>query len=326
MITMTEIARLTHVSQPTVSRVLNGSTSVKPEVRERVLACAREHNYQPNALAQGMKSSRTRLLGVLMTDISNGFFADLAKQIEIAARRAGYSIILFNSDYDPRHEQDCLDVMRRYKVDGVLAVPIHENSEDWRGSVAKLDVPTVVVTRWAQGMDSVYLDHFAAGLLVARHMIGQGYERFLFIGRDYDTKYRGFCQGLREEGLAPEQVSAALPFRDFPSLKQDLIRLLPPGEPAGLFGSNDIYATHLLRALYELHLEVPAQAGVVGFDNTYMSQYLCPSLSTVTQPVETMARKAVERLLYKIDHPDDPEVLNERLAATLTLRESSRRK
>ena len=89
MITMTEIAKLTHVSQPTVSRVLNGSQTVAPEIRERVLACAKEHDYQLNALAKGLQGSRTQLLGVLVTDISNGFFADLAKQIEIAARSCG---------------------------------------------------------------------------------------------------------------------------------------------------------------------------------------------------------------------------------------------
>ena len=82
MITMTEIAKLTGVSQPTVSRVLNGNPNVGQEIRERVLACAKEHNYQCNALAKGLQGSKTMLLGVLVTDISNGFFADLAKAIE----------------------------------------------------------------------------------------------------------------------------------------------------------------------------------------------------------------------------------------------------
>lgn len=121
MITMTEIARLTGVSQPTVSRVLNGNTSVKPEVREKVLACAREHNFQPNAMARGLVGSGTKLIGVVLTDISNSFFADLEKYMEQAARKKGYSLILFNSDYDREKEKHCLDVMRRYRVDGLLS-------------------------------------------------------------------------------------------------------------------------------------------------------------------------------------------------------------
>ena len=97
MITMAEIARLTGVSQPTVSRVLNGNKAVNPEIRERVLACAREHEFQPNVMAQSLVGSKTHLIGVVVTDIGNAFFADLVKHIEQAAGQAGYSMILFNS-------------------------------------------------------------------------------------------------------------------------------------------------------------------------------------------------------------------------------------
>ena len=97
---MTEIAKLTGVSQPTVSRVLNGNQAVNPEVRERVLACAREHNFQPNVIARSLAGSRTMLIGLVFTDISNSFFADLEKYLEQEAKKNGYSVILFNSDYD----------------------------------------------------------------------------------------------------------------------------------------------------------------------------------------------------------------------------------
>ena len=207
MITMTEIAKLTHVSQPTVSRVLNGSMTVAPEIRERVLACAREHDYQFNALAKGLQGSKTKLLGVLVTDISNGFFADLAKRIETEARENGYSIILFNSDYNPRNEQEYLDVVRRYRVDGVLAVPIRETSGEWREYVKILDVPVVTVTRQAKGLDSVYVDHAQAGAMVAAHLLERGFRRFLFIGKDYDGKYVGFRRSLVEIGYGPRTAN-----------------------------------------------------------------------------------------------------------------------
>ena len=117
MITMAEIARLTGVSQPTVSRVLNGNKAVNPEIRERVLACAREHDFQPNVMAQSLVGSKTHLIGVVVTDIGNAFFADLVKHIEQAAGKAGYSMILFNSGYDRDHEKECLDVVRRGRTD-----------------------------------------------------------------------------------------------------------------------------------------------------------------------------------------------------------------
>lgn len=152
MITMTEIARLTGVSQPTVSRVLNGNTAVNPEIRERVLACAREHDFQPNVIAQSLVGSKTRLIGVIVTDISNSFFAELVKYIGEEARKDGYSLILFSSDYDLEKEKECLDVVKRYRVDGLIMVPVDENGAEWRGMVSRLDIPTVVITRHATGI------------------------------------------------------------------------------------------------------------------------------------------------------------------------------
>lgn len=322
MITMTEIARLTHVSQPTVSRVLNGSPTVAPEIRERVLACAKEHDYQFNALAKGLQGSKTQLLGVLVTDISNGFFADLAKQIETAARKRGYSIILFNSDYNPQNEQEYLDVVRRYRVDGVLAVPIRETSAEWQEYVKKLDVPIVTVTRRAKGLDSVYVDHIQAGSMVASHLLEQGFRRFLFIGKDYDGKYVGFRQMLVQMGYGEQ--TANLVYQDDVQLKQALeLWFRQASERGAVFTGNDIYALRVLDALRKLDVFIPKEVGVIGFDNTSTGRYLNPRLSSVSQPIAQMAQEAVTRLLDRIEHPGQWEVLDYPLSAELVLREST---
>ena len=306
MITMTEIAKLTHVSQPTVSRVLNGSQTVAPEIRERVLACAKEHDYQLNALAKGLQGSRTQLLGVLVTDISNGFFADLAKQIEIAARKSGYSIILFNSDYSPQNEQEYLDVVRRYRVDGVLAVPIRETSAEWKEYVKKLDVPIVAVTRRAKGLDSVYVDHVQAGAMVAAHLLERGFRRFLFIGKDYDGKYAGFRRFLTQAGCGGETDNVV--YQDDSQLSQALEGWLRRASDRGaVFAGNDIYALRVLDALRRLDAAVPEEAGVIGFDDTSTGRYLNPRLSSVSQPIAQMAQEAVDRLLDRVEHPGQRE-------------------
>lgn len=322
MITMTEIAKLAHVSQPTVSRVLNGSQTVAPEIRERVLACAREHDYQFNALAKGLQGSKTSLLGVLVTDISNGFFADLTKQIETAARQSGCSIILFNSNYDPRSEREYLDVVRRYRVDGVLTVPIRETSGEWQEYVKKLDIPIVAVTRQTKGLDSVYVDHSAAGAMVAAHLLRRGYGRFLFIGKEYDAKYIGFRQIIMESGIGDQ--TASLVYQDDAQLKRALSIWLDQdvGRP-GIFAGNDIYALRVLSALQELGRSIPEQVGVIGFDNTSMGRYLNPRLSSVSQPITQMAQMAVDRLLDRIDHPGQRELLDSPLSAELVIREST---
>ena len=322
MITMTEIAKLTHVSQPTVSRVLNGSMTVAPEIRERVLACAREHDYQFNALAKGLQGSKTKLLGVLVTDISNGFFADLAKRIEAEARENGYSIILFNSDYNPRNEQEYLDVVRRYRVDGVLAVPIRETSGEWREYVKKLDVPVVTVTRRAKGLDSVYVDHAQAGAMVAAHLLERGFRRFLFIGKDYDGKYVGFRRSLMEIGYGPRTANVV--YQDDVQMNRALEDWLGQSPERGaVFAGNDIYALRVLDALRRLKVSVPEEVGVIGFDDTSMGRYLNPRLSSVSQPIARMAHEAVARLLDRIDRPGPREALDDPLSASLVIREST---
>lgn len=305
MITMAEIARLTQVSQPTVSRVLNGNPKVSPEIRERVLACAREHDYQLNALAKGLKGSSTHLLGVLVTDISNGFFADLTKQIEICARERGYSIILFNSDYNPANEREYLDVVRRYRVDGVLVVPIRETSPQWYAYVKRLDVPVVTITRRAEGLPSFYVDHAAAGARVAEFLARRDYGRFLFIGKEYDSKYLGFRQWLADHGLGQAVTNRVL--QDHDQFLRELRDWLGRSrQRAAVFAGNDIYALQALDILRELDVPVPGQVGVIGFDDTFMGQFLNPRLSTVRQPTARMAREAVTWLLDRIEQPDGP--------------------
>lgn len=322
MITMAEIARLTHVSQPTVSRVLNGNPKVSPEIRERVLACAREHDYQLNALAKGLKGSPTHLLGVLVTDIANGFFADLTKEIEICARERGYSIILFNSDYNPANEQEYLDVVRRYRVDGVLAVPIRETSAEWYNYVQRLDVPVVTITRRAEGLDSFYVDHPTAGARVAAYLAEQGYRRFLFIGKEYDGKYVGFRQWLEEHELGEAVTNRVLGGHD--EFRRELACWLADRQGrAAVFAGNDIYALQTLDILRELKVPVPDEVGVMGFDDTFMGQFLNPRLSTVRQPTGQMAREAVTFLLDRIEHGDDQPPRLRDFPVELVIREST---
>lgn len=320
MITMAEIARLTKVSQPTVSRVLNGNKAVDPEIRERVLACARKHDYQLNALAKSLQGSRTNLLGVIFNDMSNSFFADLAKVIEAKAREHGCSIILFNSDHDPARQREYMDIVRRYRVDGVLITPTLRNMAAWREGVSRLDIPAVSVTRRVEELDSIYLDHEEAARQVARHLAERGYQRFLFVGKDSDSKFRGFSQELERMGLS---IAGCFEEQDDAAFRNRLEGYLRPGSRLGIFANNDLWALKTLRALRELKVPVPQAAGVIGFDDISIGRYFYPSLSSVSQPITRMADEAVARLIHRIDHPDDPSRLDLPMQATLVPREST---
>lgn len=324
MITMTEIAKLTGVSQPTVSRVLNGNQAVNPDIRERVLACAREHDFQPNVIAQSLVGSRTHLIGVVLTDISNSFFADLVKHLEQEARKSGYSLILFNTNYDPEHEKESLDVVRRYRVDGLIAVPVNEKSAEWSAMIRRLDIPTVVITKKAEGMDSVYVSHEEAGAQVGRHLREEGCEEYIFFGNTKDAKYQGFAEALRELEPELERHLTVIPGKGEEEIRTALeYHFAGKRGRTGIFAYNDRRAVQMLGILQRMGIEVPGQAALTGFDNTYMCELMYPQLSSVSQPNEEMAAIAVRRLLYKIDHPKENRTEDHPLLAELIKRGSS---
>lgn len=324
MITMTEIARLTGVSQPTVSRVLNGNKAVNPEIRERVLKCAREHDFQPNVIAQSLVGSKTHLIGVVLTDISNAFFADLVKYMEQTARKEGYSLILFNSNYDPEHEKECLDVVRRYRVDGLIAVPVDENSAQWREMIKKLDIPAVVITRKASGMDSVYVAHDEAGAQVGRHLCEEGYKEYIFFGKTEDIKYQGFADALAEKDPDFMEHLTIISSKEDSVVRKAMDEYFGrERKRTGIFAYNDRRAVQMMGILQQMGIRIPEQAGIVGFDNIYLCEHMYPRLSSVSQPNEEMASLAMRRLLYKIDHPEDQKVEDLPLKAELVPRDSS---
>lgn len=324
MITMTEIARLTGVSQPTVSRVLNGNTAVNPEIRERVLKCAREHDFQPNVIAQSLVGSKTHLIGVVLTDISNAFFADLVKYLEQEARKEGYSLILFNSNYDSDHEKECLDVVRRYRVDGLVAVPVDEDSDQWRALIKKLDIPVVVLTRRAAGMDSFYVAHDEAGAQVGEYLCEAGYEEYIFLGNTKDIKYKGFVDALRKKDPDFRKHLTVVTSKDDEVVRKAMKDYFSQKRgKVGIFAYNDGRAVQMMGILQQMGIRIPQQAGIVGFDNIYLCEHLYPKLSSVSQPNEEMATMAMRRLLYKIDHPEDKKIEDRPLKAELVKRDSS---
>ena len=324
MITMTEIAKLTGVSQPTVSRVLNGNQAVNPEVRERVTACAKAHGYQPNVMAQSLAGSRTHLIGVILTDISNAFFADLVKYIEQEAGKSGYSLILFNSNYDLEHEQNCLEVVQRYRVDGLIVVPVQEESVHWKEGIHRLKIPVVVITRQVKELDSVYVDHHRAGYQVGRHLCQEGYENYIFFGQTADRKYQGFAEALQEWNPVYKQRMIEIASKDPAEIEGRLKEHFKkyPGRTV-IFAYNDRRALQMLGILQKMGIDVPGRAGVVGFDNTYMCEYLHPALTSVSQPNEAMAVTAVELLLHRLEHPEDSRIQDCPMQAQLISRESS---
>lgn len=323
MITMKELAKLAGVSQPTVSRVLNGNTSVNPEVAKKVLDCAREHNYQMNLIARSLNGSQTHLLAVMVPNISNPFFADIIKQIEQEAEKEGYSILIFNSDYDPEKEKKYLELLQQYRVDALLVAPVHKDEEAMR-PFRKLTIPWMIVTNRAEGADSVYISHEKAGVMVADHMLSIGVEKYIWIGKKTDRKFTGFERGLTDGGVDTLRDLRVFWEKDREKMLELMLEYLEeiPGR-VGIFASNDMDALVVMNALMGAGIEIPGKAALVGFDNTFISRQVVPGITSVDQPIREMCQFAIGHLLKRIREGQPQEALHKELAANLVVRAST---
>ncbi|MEG0961567.1 MAG: LacI family DNA-binding transcriptional regulator [Lachnospiraceae bacterium] len=327
MITMTEIAKLAGVSQATVSRVLSGNGSVNSQARQKVLQCAKEHDYQPNIIAQSLVGNKTFLLGVVVTDISNPFFADLVKAIEQEASEQGYSIMLFNTDYDKAKEEKYLRILKQYKADGVLLVPITEE-EDYVEQLKRYDIPIVSVTLDLKTIDSVFISHYQAGRKVAQHMLGMGFESFIFAGGEPDQKEMGFKDELEKNEMDLTNHYMAIRLNAKDEMKHQLAQRLEEEKDTdgvGIFAFNDMQALKILEILRELKKKVPEEVAVAGFDNTFLGKVISPTLTSVAQPIEEMGRLSVERMIELISKKQE-KCVRYQLETRLITRESTIKK
>lgn len=325
MITMTEIARLTGVSQPTVSRVLNGNTSVDPQIRKKVLDCAKEHDYQPNIIAQSLVGSKTNLLGLIVTDISNPYFAEIIKAVEDEAGKEGYTLILFNSDYKMEKEEKYLELLKRYRVDGVILTPLLL-SQDYIERRRKYDLPLVSITLDLKKIDSVFISHKDGGKKIGKHLLSMGYENFVFIGGMNDEKEAGYKESLENGGIDLQNHYRYIETRGDEYIKEQLkefVSMHHQNGGVGVFSFNDVMAMKVMDTLKEMKVKIPEEVALAGFDNTYFCKYTNPTLTSVAQPVEELGRIAVQMIKKKINKTDSGKCARYQLDTRLVPRNTT---
>ena len=302
MITMKDIAKEVGTSQATVSRVLNGNMSVSPEVRNAVMECVKKHNFQPNFLAQSLSANKSLLIGIIVPDISNPFFADLVLAIETEAMKYGYSAILCNTNGDLKKEKYYISIMNRYKADGIIMVP--RNIEDTFFLRLKDNgIPLVISTLLIDGFNCVAVSHYDAGFNVACHLSENGFKKFVFAGNKGDEKESGFIAGIKDMGHDIEtdymyiDISARGTMNDKlqPLLTNNIMR-----ENCGIFALNDVVALIVLDTLKANGVKIPDEIGLIGFDNTFIGKQVTPSISSVAQPVDEIGKLSVELLIEQM--------------------------
>lgn len=305
--TMTDVARRAGVSPATVSRVLNGNVNVAEATRKKVLKAVEELNYRPNRLASALVTKKTRALGLLLPDVSNPFFAEVARAVEREAARMGYSVFVCNTDDRPEVEERSLSDLRQRGVDGIVAAPSLEGSTSIAGALEAgypicflaRDVPTLAVT-------CVKVDDFRGGYLAARHLIELGHRRIAMVSEPENVpsapdRVRGYRHALSEAGIEGAGLVLAAGETSIRAGIDAAGGLLGPDRPTAVFCANDILAIGVMHGLRREGVEAPRDVSLVGFDGTVLASVVDPTLTTVAQPIDQMAKAAVQAVVAEID-------------------------
>jgi len=301
MATMKEIAKEVGTSQATVSRVLSGNMAVSPEVRNAVMECVKKHNYQPNILAQSLAASKSLLIGVIVPDISNPFFADLVLAVEMEAMKYGYSTILCNTNGDLVKEKYYINIMSRYKADGIIMVPRNIENKSFLRLINN-GMPLVISTLLTDDFNCVAVSHYDAGYNVSRHLIDNGFTKFAFVGNRGDEKEAGFIAGVKDTGYNADSDYMFIDISGKGTMNDKLQPILTSHmrKNCGVFVLNDVIALIVLDALKENGVTIPDEMGLIGFDNTYIGKEVTPAFSSVAQPVDEIGRLSVGLLIEQI--------------------------
>ncbi|WP_428508160.1 LacI family DNA-binding transcriptional regulator [Roseateles sp.] len=318
MSTIKDVAALAGVSFTTVSHVLNETRPVSADARRRVLAAVEEIGYLPSAVARSLRKSETKIVGVLVPNVQNPFFAELVCGVEECCRLAGYSVFLCNSDNDPKRQQQYMRTLLEKRVDGLLLSSAGDDEALAR--IFKLaSVPSVTVDRLVPGAraDRVSVHNQQGAYKAVRHLIELGHRRIACISGPAEfevarERIEGWRRALHEAGITPDERWVIESDFSSPGGYDAARRLLmAQAQPAlgadapftGIFASNDMMAVGALRAAAELGLRVPQQLSVVGFDDIELSRYVFPALTTVGCSIKELGHEAGRVLIERIENP-----------------------
>ncbi|MBB3906502.1 LacI family DNA-binding transcriptional regulator [Anoxybacillus rupiensis] len=310
--TIYDVAKKAGVSIATVSKVVNNTGNISDRTRKKVMKVMQELEYQPSSLAAALTGKRTFTIGVLVPDIANPFFAEVARALENYARETGYAMILCSTDYQRKREQDYLELLMKKQVDGIIIATEPKDLSAFRKlqsrhipflmfSIDHLALPSHVVTT----------DDIRGGYLAGRYLLDKGHRRLAIIAElsrpSGRLRLEGFKQALSDQGIeleSPFIIDAISKVEDAKLASQKLLHL--PEKPTGVFATTDLIAVVFMNEARKLHVQVPGDISVIGFDNTIHAEIADPGLTTIAQPIDDLARYAVYKLLESIEKPEMP--------------------
>ena len=309
-VSITDIAKHAGVSIASVSYVLNGLEKEKrvgPEIAEKIRETAALLNYHPNHIAKSLKNGSTKTIGLIVADISNSFFGDLAKAIEEEAFKNGYTVIVGSSDENPDKSQLLVDTLQSRQVDGIIITPAERTEKSLIQLADKL--PVVLVDRYLEGglLNSVHLDNYNASYEAVKLLAGKGYKKIAAIGYKSDMnhireRFVGYERAMEEFNPGQTIHKGEV---NYQSIERDIDQILyemlsrEKGIEAAIFLTNSLTVAGLYY-FQSKDIRIPRDLAVIGFDGNVAFDFFYAPLTYIKQPVRAMGVEAVKRLIENI--------------------------
>ena len=313
MITIKDVAERARVSFTTVSHVVNGTRTVSDESRKRVLEAIKDLKYVPSAAARSLKINRTFTIGLITSNNTNPFFAEVVRGVEDTCYENGFNVILCNSDDSPSKQRRYVRVLSEKQVDGLIVMSSGGGAE-LAQVLQSVAMPCVEVDRDIEDLDfdMVKVDHEFGADLAIQHLLALGHRRIACIAGPLSLspvvqRVHGYRSALQAAGLeAPDVLMRESDFTSAGGYRAMMGLLSVPERPTAVFAGNDLIAIGAICAAAEAGLRIPADLSIIGFDDIALAAYTNPPLTTVAQPMNETGRLAARMLIDRIERPSRP--------------------
>ena len=295
-------------SATTISRVLSGKAEkyrISPDTVNAVLREARRCNYSPSVAAQSLRTRRSNTIGLLLPSVANPYFADMASVIITELNSAGYTTIVVDTmESEQRLSESARSHISR-QVDGILAVPCGEKGMDLE--MLSAQIPVVLIDRYYEDTSLPYVttNNYQGGLDATRHLLSRGHTRISCIqgvqsSMPNKERVRGYVKAMEDEGLAQDIDIIGNEFSVQNGYLETKLLMSRAQRPTAIFALSNTIMLGALKAIREAGLRIPEDVALISFDNNLYMDYMTPSITRISQPVEDMAKLAVKILLDKI--------------------------
>lgn len=332
-VSLDDIAKSLGVSKALVSLVINGKGEehgIAHETQEKVLSKAKELNYKPNHFARGLRIGKSFTIGLIVSDISNAFYSQMARNLEDMAEENGYTLITSSTDENIEREMKLVRMLRERQIDGLLVSSSQNDQKEW-SRIYSEGFPVVLIDRTFPdaSIPSVVVDNHNGAYNLANHMLEQGYKKPMALAispshiSTINQRIDGFKEALTKAGLEPLIIE--VPFGSSQEYVDKLLTMLlgTSNSPDCIFTLNNFLATATLNSLRRMRINVPQDIGLASFDDMAYFEIMQPSITAIKQPVVRICEEAFKMIIDQINRKDLYSNITITLPVDLIIREST---